>query len=309
MKLLTLLLTLAVTSSVYAVEVKSDIWRGELKSCIRHYDENGKVEIENGTYIYRYHTLIYKFHPITTKAGDTSGETYNQEGPKDDGIFLQASIREGVYNGQLEIPQEMKFPFWNTFFNAYPIDTGRYFWVSISYGKNSNMKFVNDLKTCFGLDVPPILKPISENTTPRFGLYLVTKNAILERSPLPTELDKMVLEKSPLLTEDDIIDYNWTNHTMYITETAAKRIPKVDSFGKPFVIVADGKSIYYGAFWTSLSSAGTQYPIIDTLLAEPKTTLKIERRYPDWPSKGELDPRNNEAIKKVFRELGKLTEK
>jgi hypothetical protein len=303
MKLLTIILTFAVTTTLNAAEVKSDEWKTKLESVIHQYDTIGTVIVENGTYVYRYHTQIYKFYPITTKAGDTSGESYKQEGPKDDGIFVQGSIREGVYQGQLEIPQEVKMPFWKTFINAYPIDTGSYFWVSISYGKTSNQKFVDDLKTCLG----PIIYPSSK--IPRFGLYLVTKNAIIEKSPLPTELDKMELDKSPLLTEDDIIDYNWTNHTMYITETAAKRIPKVDSFGKPFIIVADGKRIYYGAFWTSLSSAGTQYPIIDTFIAEPKTTLKIERRYLDRPSKGKPDPRDNEAIKQVFRELGKLTEK
>jgi hypothetical protein len=300
MKLLTLLLTLAVTTSLNAAEVKSDNWKTKLESIIQQYDKNGMVNFENGTYVYRYHTLIYKFHPITTKAGDTSGETYNQEGPKDDGIFLQVMVRDGVYQGQLEIPQEIKVPFWRTFINAYPITGDKYLMLSLSYGIGSDKKLIEDLKICFGPIIPPPAK------IPRFGLYLVTKDAI--------ELDRIKFTRSPLLTEDDIIDYNWTDHTMYITETAERRIPtKVGVSGIPFVIAIDGKPAYRGAFWNSLSSISCPYPVInvfDIYNSQPRTTVKIYRQYPNRSDQGiGPDPRDNDSVKKVLRELGKLTEK
>lgn len=293
MKIVTLFLTIAVMVSLaHTADLNSDIWKTKLESVIQQFDTTGMVKVENGTYVYRYHTLVYKFHPIETKLGDTTGKTHNQEGPKDDGILLKVSVQDGIYQGQLEIPQELRMPFWKTYVNAYPIDTTKYLWVSLSYGKTSDLKFVEALKTCFS------------TSNPRFGLYLVTKDN--------KDLDKIELAKSPLITEDDILDYNWTNHTMYITETAAKRIPNVDSLGKPFIIVVDGNRAYGGTFWTPLSSMAPPCVTIDTFASKLKNTIKIDYRNCKSeldPLNIELDPRNNESIKKVFRELGKLTEK
>ena len=137
---------------------------------------------------------------------------------------------------------------------------------------------------------------------PRLGLYLVTKSA--------NDLQQMELAGSPLISEADIIEYNWTNHTMRITGEAAKRIPtNVGTGGKAFVIVADGQRAYRGAFWISVSSIGCPYPIIDVLGTETKTTIKIERDYPGGHTKEGPDPRNTGAVQKVLRETGKLKEK
>jgi hypothetical protein len=292
MKILTLILTLAVTTTLNAAEVKSDEWKTNLESVIHQYDKAGTVVSENSTYDYRYHTLVYKFHPITSQIGDTTGETYNQEGPKEDGIFLQVSVRDGVYQDQVKIPQELRMPFWKTFVNAYPIDTSKYLWVSLSYGKTSDMKFVEALKTCF-------LTP-----KPRFGLYLVTKDA--------KDLDKIELASSPLITEDDIIDYNWTNHTMYITDTAVERISnKADLWGKQIVIVVEGKPVYRGEFDNPNVSISYSKPVIVFGISKLNAIIKTDRRKSnfDWRSPLEPDPRENESVKQVFRELGKLTEK
>jgi hypothetical protein len=298
MKILPIVLALLITATaVNAAELKSDGWKSKLESCIQQYDTTGTVIVEKGTYVYRYHTQIYKVHPITNKVGDISENTYDQEGPKEDGILLQVTVREGVYQGQLKIPYELKAPFWKTFYNAYPITEDKYLWLSLSYGSRSDKQFIEDLKNCFS------------TKKPRFGLYLITKDA--------NELNKIELDSTPLITETDIINYNWTNHTMYITETAANRIPAIQQVGvngKPFVIVADGKRAYRGAFWTSISSVPYPSPVIvKDFSSEPKTTIKIERRYgPRIPSGGPEegpDPRDNESIKKVLQELGKLTEK
>jgi hypothetical protein len=302
MKLLTLLLTLAVTISIVnAAELKSDEWKTKLESVIHQYDTTGNVIVENGTYVYRYHTQIYKVHPIISKLGDVAEKAIDQEGPKIDGILLHATIRNGdIHLDQLVMPQVIQEPYWNTFINSYPIDTNKYFRVLISYGCRSNRKFIEDIEDNFPTKIP------------RFGLYLVNKDA--------KELDQIEFAHLPIFTDTDILNYNWTNHTITISETAIKRIPGNSySLGRPFVIVVDGKPAYRGSFRNSKNAFAIAEPIIlidvNSTFNVLNNTIQIYNGFPgfiQYPNKNNKktshDPRDNQAVKKVLQELGKFVE-
>ena len=139
---------------------------------------------------------------------------------------------------------------------------------------------------------------------PRFGLYFITNNTI--------QLERTELASQPLFTETDIVAYHWTNHTFVLTEEAAQRIPPISDVGtggKWFVIMADGQRCYLGAFWTSFSSIGSTHPVIRMPIGETTTSFRIDAGYPTGiMAEGDLDQRNNEAIKKVLFETGKIKE-
>ncbi|MFB3895052.1 MAG: hypothetical protein ACE14V_02000 [bacterium] len=295
MKYLTFIWIILAIISANAADFKSNDWKTNLEAVIHQYDTTGTVINENGTYTYRYHTQIFKVHPLVSKLGEVAEKAVDQEGPKIDGILLRARLNDGDYRlNQLVMPQVIKEPYWNTFINVYPIEKDKYISVSLSFGTRSDTKFFEAIRDCF------------HSQWPRFGLYLVIKDN--------QDLDKIELAHFPLITEEDIVDYNWTSHTIYLTDTAAKRIPdEANLWSKPVVIVVKGKPVYRGAFDNPNVSISYAKPAIVFGISKLNTTIKTDRRYPNFPFKVEpweaLDPRNNESIKQVFRELGKLTEK
>ena len=83
---------------------------------------------------------------------------------------------------------------------------------------------------------------------PRLSIFLVQKPSAL--------LDNVELAETPLLTDADIVSYNWEDHYIVFTDEGFKKLPTstdVGVSGKPFVVVADGKRCYLGAFWTGFS--------------------------------------------------------
>jgi hypothetical protein len=121
------------------------------------------------------------------------------------------------------------------------------------------------------------------------------------------DLAKVELAAEPVFTEHDIVSYDWKTHTLRLTAKGKKKLPQdtaVGVHGKRFVIVADGKRCYRGAFWTSFSSVPCEHPVID--VSKGAKEVRIERAYPraDF-AKGE-DPRPDERIRKVLKQTGKL---
>lgn len=132
----------------------ADEWQTKLQSVIRQYDTNAVVSIENGTYVYRYHTQTFKIHTIN-KTGGVSETAHDEEGPNVDGIFMKFTLQNGPYQGAAEIPQDLKRPYWTTFINAYPVATGKHLWLGLSYGSRANKRLLEAIKTCFGPILPP----------------------------------------------------------------------------------------------------------------------------------------------------------
>lgn len=129
---------------------------------------------------------------------------------------------------------------------------------------------------------------------------------------LDTDLEKVELRDYQLLTEKHIVSYDWDTHTITLTKEGIQRIPAsslIGVRGRTFVIVADGKRCYLGAFWSSLSSISCPVPVINILKPGSPIesgTIQIERAYPTAQFAQGADPRFDDRIKKVLEETGKL---
>ncbi len=136
------------------------------------------------------------------------------------------------------------------------------------------------------------------------------------------ELSDLKLEERPFLTDADILTYSWTNHTMAITSNAVARLPdmkQVGTGGRAFVVIVDGKRRYRGAFWGSYSSISHFHPVVLVDHYDP-ARVTIFRMYPTVDTTGQVetivdgrkiavpDPREDDILKRVLRELGKLKE-
>jgi len=65
------------------------------------------------------------------------------------------------------------------------------------------------------------------------------------------DLNSLVLENEPLISKDDIVSYNWDDHSLKIKNN--KKISN-ELLQRSFVVVSDGEKIYQGAFWSAIYS-------------------------------------------------------
>jgi hypothetical protein len=145
------------------------------------------------------------------------------------------------------------------------------------------------------------MKSVNNGSTgSRFGIYLVKETNT--KAAIEKGLDNLVFESNPIISEKDIKLYNWSNHSIELSEGVLSRIPNVPVSGLPFIVVADGERIYLGAFWTSISSASTSLPVIDIL----RKPFAINMGYPG-KLENASDPRNDQRVYKVLTETGKLS--
>ncbi|MCC6354977.1 MAG: hypothetical protein IT577_13895, partial [Verrucomicrobiae bacterium] len=119
------------------------------------------------------------------------------------------------------------------------------------------------------------------------------------------------LADSPVISAADIIRYDFVDHSMKLRAEALARLPRLTSPGTAFVVLAEGKRIYVGAFTTCASSIPISVPTIMVdrralVTNQPPDVLVIERAYPQ-PSFGVgPDPRGDPRIKAALAALGKL---
>lgn len=135
-----------------------------------------------------------------------------------------------------------------------------------------------------------------------FAIYSVAKDA--------PELARVELEPEPIVSEADITRYDWNRHTITLNAGYARKLPSLEVVGvrgKPFVVVAGGQRCYRGAWWTSLSSAGTEEPVIDVLAQRPGE-LHIDLGYPPSEFHRRADPRADPRVHDALRGVNKLTE-
>ena len=147
-----------------------------------------------------------------------------------------------------------------------------------------------------------------------FGIYLVNDGKFTEVGTDPyylkgvdVDLHTAQLSGEPIISDKDIIEYDWNSHTVTVSDDAVARIPRPDSFGIPFIVIADGNRCYVGGFWTMVSSVSCPCPVIEVNDAKDGT-FRIRTGYPgDVNLPKENDPRFDKRIKKSLKALGKLT--
>ncbi len=80
-----------------------------------------------------------------------------------------------------------------------------------------------------------------------FAIYMVDDE--LSKVEDSKDLNNIKLEDNPIICDNDILSYDFNEHTMAITGNCYKSLlDREDIFSKYFVVVAEGENIYLGMF-------------------------------------------------------------
>lgn len=142
-----------------------------------------------------------------------------------------------------------------------------------------------------------------------FAIYL-TKDDIP-----PAEMEKLShadIEDTPVIDIKDIISYNAQTHEIKLTAAAFGRICKLEVpvRGKSFLVCVDKTPVYWGAFWTPISSmffGGVT--IWKPFESQDFKGITLALGYPSSDYYNGEDPRNNVEIMKSLEKDGKLINK
>lgn len=142
-----------------------------------------------------------------------------------------------------------------------------------------------------------------------FAIYLTRDNIPPNRMEA---LSHVEIVDHPIISTQDIITYNAQTHEIKITENAFKRIVdlEVPVEGKSFLVCVDKAPIYWGAFWTPVSSMSFDgVTIWKPLGSQELKVIKLELGYPSSSYYGGEDPRRNAAVMKSLDQASKLINK
>jgi hypothetical protein len=142
-----------------------------------------------------------------------------------------------------------------------------------------------------------------------FAIYL-TKEDI---PPAEMEaLSHVDIADQPIISIGDIITYNAQTHELKLTDAAFERISQLEVpiQGKSFMVCVDKEPIYWGAFWTPISSMSFNgVTIWKPLSSQEPQVIKLELGYPSSSFYSGEDPRNNAEVMKSLEGAGKLINK
>jgi hypothetical protein len=142
-----------------------------------------------------------------------------------------------------------------------------------------------------------------------FAIYL-TKEDI---PPAQMEaLSHVDIAEQPITSIRDVITYNAQTHELKLTASAFERIAQLDVpvRGKSFMVCVDKNPIYWGTFWTPISSISFDGVTIwkPYNLKEPHI-ITLELGYPSSSFYDRDDPRNNPEVLNSLEQAGKLINK
>jgi hypothetical protein len=158
------------------------------------------------------------------------------------------------------------------------------------------------LISCGGHTTPP---PEGEG----FAIYLT-------RDDIPPSQMEMLshveLADQPVVSIDDVITYNAQSHELKLSDAAFERIVQLEVpvRGKSFLVCVDHAPIYWGAFWTSVSSISFDgVTIWQPMRDQDLKIVTIELGYPSSSFYGGEDPRDNAFVLESLRDSGKLIDR
>ncbi len=128
----------------------------------------------------------------------------------------------------------------------------------------------------------------------------------------PTQMNSLShvnLADQPFICLEEIVSYNSQTHEMKLTPGAYSKISElaVPVRGRSFLVCVDKAPVYWGAFWTPISSIGFDGVTIWKPLGSQRPPLvTFELGYPSPSFYGGNDPRNDPAILKSLKQSGKL---
>jgi hypothetical protein len=139
-----------------------------------------------------------------------------------------------------------------------------------------------------------------------FAIYLTRGDIPPAQMP---SLDKVELAEQPFIALNDIATYNSQTYELKLVAGAYGRISQLEVpvRGKSFVVCVDHKPVYWGAFWTPVSSISFDgVTIWKPFNSQAPDVVTLELGYPSSSFYGGLDPRNNAEVIKSLEAAGKL---
>src|SRR4030042_5469396 len=142
-----------------------------------------------------------------------------------------------------------------------------------------------------------------------FAIYLTKGDIPPAQMPALSHVDTA---EPPIISMKDIITYNAQTHELKLTTSAFERISQLDVpvRGKSFVVCVDRKPIYWGAFWTPISSISFDgVTIWKPYNTQEQKIIVLELGYPSPSFYSGEDPRNNRKVLESLENDGKLITK
>jgi hypothetical protein len=138
-----------------------------------------------------------------------------------------------------------------------------------------------------------------------FAIYLTRDDIPPERMEM---LSHVEIAEEPIISSDDIVTYDALTHRIELTADAVERIKnlEVPVHGRSFLVCVDKNPIYWGAFWTPLSSISFSGVNIWKIYGTDQKIIKLELGYPAESFFQGEDPRSNLDIMKSLKDSGKL---
>ena len=139
-----------------------------------------------------------------------------------------------------------------------------------------------------------------------FAIYLTERNTPPAQMEALSHVD---IAEKPVIAISDIITYDAQEHEMRLTASAIERVSQlgVPVRGKSFIVCIDERPIYWGAFWTPLSSMSFDgVTIWKPLSLEEPHVIRLELGYPSSAFYIGEDPRRNPVIIESLKQAGKL---
>jgi hypothetical protein len=142
-----------------------------------------------------------------------------------------------------------------------------------------------------------------------FAIYLTREDI----PPAKMEaLSHVEISDQPIVSVEDIITYNAQTHEMKLTPSAFERISElgVPVTGKSFMVCINKEPIYWGAFWTPISSISFDgVTIWKPYNTQEQKIIVLELGYPSSSFYGGKDPRNNTKVLESLEKADKLINK
>ena len=140
-----------------------------------------------------------------------------------------------------------------------------------------------------------------------FAIYLTKGDISPAQMPVLSYVD---MAEKPVISMSDVVSYDVNTHEITLTTDAFDRISNlvVPVRGTSFVVCVDKKPIYWGAFWTPISSLSFDgVTIMKPLGSRDTRVIKLGLGYPGSSFFQGADPRTNAEVMESLKKAGRLT--
>ena len=122
-------------------------------------------------------------------------------------------------------------------------------------------------------------------------------------------LSSVAIAAQPVIAIRDIVSYNAQTYQIKLTDEAYARVYQLEVpvRGKTFVVCVDKTPVYWGAFWTPISSLSFDgVTIWKPLGSQESKIITLELGYPAPSFYSGQDPRDNPRVLEALKQAGKL---